>query len=75
MGEWISVEDRMPLNHLKEGEDFESIEVIVTDGITVGTCDCQAGYAPKPWVAFSSYSDVKGTEITHWMYFPKPPQD
>lgn len=72
--EWIKCSDRMPLV-TSDYHRFRQKTVIVTDGIDVGTCDCQAGNMPHEWVAWSNYGDIDANKITHWMPLPNPPQD
>jgi len=71
--EWVDVKTRMPID-VATVTKFESISVIVTDGNTVGICDCQAGATLKPWVAFSRYGDIHPDCITHFMYPPSLPR-
>jgi len=69
-GEWIKCSDRMPLE--LSDEHISEVEVIVTDGTTVGTCECRRGYMPSPWVEWSNYGDIDADKITQWMPLPKP---
>lgn len=74
--EWIKCSDRMPISIAEAEEaDFLFLEVIVTDGEMVGTCDCQSGFMPRPWVEFSRYGDISPEKITHWMPMPAPPTE
>lgn len=72
MSEWIKCSEKMPLE--KTGF-FSCIAVLVSDGVSVGVCECISGDLPKPWVAFSSYGDVNGNDITHWQPLPPPPEE
>lgn len=72
--EWIKCSDRMPLEISIE-TGFRCLDVLVTDGETVGTCACEAGKLPEPWVAFSPYGDINKDIITHWMPLPEPPSE
>lgn len=67
---WVKCCERMPLE--KSGK-MDEIVVLVTDGNSVGMAACYSGDLPKPWVSFSSYGDVHGTDITHWMPLPAAP--
>ena len=73
MSEWISVNARLPIAD-REGE-FQSVQVIVTDGKMVGVTDFNAGGMPKPWSAFDDYGDIPPGEITHWQPLPPPPAE
>lgn len=68
--EWIKCSDRLPLE--VSNETFRSISVIVTNGLDVGLCDCQAG---DGWFEWSSYGDINAVKITHWMPLPEPPTE
>ena len=70
MSEWISVKQRLPIEQ-RDGE-FQTVQVIVTDGHTVGVTDFNAGGMLKPWSAFDDYGDIPPDEITHWMPLPPP---
>lgn len=72
---WIKCSDRMPISKMEADEGFESIDVIVTDGLNVGTCECQAGFLPTPWVNFTAYGDISPSRITHWRPLPTPPEE
>ncbi|WP_343552160.1 DUF551 domain-containing protein [Pantoea sp.] len=71
-GAWVKCSERMPLElsdvHISE------VEVIVTDGTQVGTCECRRGYMPRPWVEWSNYGDIDAEKITHWMPLPAEPE-
>lgn len=71
--EWISVEDRLPLQ-AKDGQSFESVDVLVTDGKHVHATEFKAGGIPAAWVEFDSYGAIARSQITHWMPFPEPPK-
>jgi len=75
MSFWISVKSRLPLND-KESTDYNSVEVLVTDGVTVCKCEfCSGGWrVGMPWSGFSEYSEIESNKITHWMSLPKPPK-
>jgi hypothetical protein len=72
MSEWISVDERLPITD-RDG-DFQSMQVIVTDGERVGVTDFNAGGMPKPWSAFDDYGDIGPDHITHWQPLPEPPK-
>ena len=69
---WIPVSERLPLQ--LSDEDVYGIDVIVTDGITVGKCECRRGCLPHPWVEWSNYGDIDAKYITHWQALPEPPK-
>lgn len=75
MNNWIKCSERMPLSIMEADNGFDSIEVIVTDGVNVGTCECQAGFVPRPWVGFTAYGDISPLRITHWQPLPAPPEE
>ncbi|MEY6762917.1 DUF551 domain-containing protein [Kluyvera ascorbata] len=70
---WIPVSERMPLQ--LSDEDVDGVDVIVTDGILVGTCECRRGYLPHPWVEWSNYGDIDAKNITHWQPLPAAPKE
>jgi len=78
MSEWIKCSDRMPIM-MEDVRVYKSVEVIVTDGKLVTTCDCCAGipsdFPEKFWVSFSQYGNMPPSQITHWMPLPEPPTD
>jgi len=69
---WVDRNVCMPFD-VTTVSKFDSVDVIVTDGSTVGTSECQCGATKVPWVAFSRYGDICPDNITHWMYYPKLP--
>ncbi|WP_158238616.1 DUF551 domain-containing protein [Pantoea endophytica] len=71
--EWVKVSDKMPLE--LSDEHISEVEVIVTDGKKVGTCECRRGYMPRPWVEWSNYGDIDAEKITHWMPLPVAPEE
>lgn len=72
MSKWISVKDRLPLSAMN-GQSFETVEVIVTDGKYVHCTEFKAGGIPEAWVEFDGYGAIARSQITHWMPMPKPP--
>lgn len=74
MNSWISVDDRLPLE-LSDDDHYKEISVLVTDGITVETCNFQRGSIGTLWREWGVYQTSFPTEdITHWMPLPEPPQ-
>lgn len=69
--EWVKVSDKMPLE--LSDEHISAVEVIVTDGTTVGTCEYRRGYLPRPWAEWSNYGDIDADKITHWQPMPSVP--
>lgn len=74
MSEWISVKDRLPLIAI-DGQSFETVEVLVTDGKYVHATEFRAGGVLTAWVEFDGYGAIARSQITHWMPFPKPPTE
>lgn len=72
MNNWISVKDSLPLSAM-DGQSFESVEVIVTDGKHVHCTEFKAGGIPEAWVEFDGCGAIARSQITHWMPMPKPP--
>lgn len=74
MSEWISVEDRQPLQQDYRSA-FLTIDVIVTDGLRVGVSTYAIGgnHVGRPWGDFTSGAVELGY-ITHWMPLPEPPR-
>lgn len=71
---WRDVREELPLE-LDSILPYRTVEVIVTNGTSVGFSEFQAGNGGgTPWRGFSIYSyfnDVEG--ITHWMPLPTTP--
>lgn len=71
---WRDVREELPLE-LDSILPYRTVEVIVTNGTSVGFSEFQAGSGGgDPWREFSIYSyfnDVEG--ITHWMPLPTTP--
>ncbi|MGG6193024.1 DUF551 domain-containing protein [Pantoea allii] len=78
MSGWIKCSERMPIS-VEDVRVYKSVEVIVTDGMLVTTCDCCAGLPSndpeKFWVAFSHYGNMPPRQITHWQPLPPVPED
>lgn len=74
MTNWISVDDRLPLE-LCDKTAYETIDVIVSDGVTVCECTfCRGGaHVGAPWREFNDCM-VAASSITHWMPLPDPPE-
>jgi hypothetical protein len=69
--EWISVEDRLPINCDKDldGKNYTDMEVIVClDGV-VCVDHFMAGNTVGFWCRFFQHN------VTHWMPLPSPPED
>ncbi len=85
MSEWISVNDRLPIDKNSNGEESE--DVLITDGeiIEIGyfeseyfiECDPDrydgqsVTYSSEMWRSVRGYID----EPTHWMPLPNPPKE
>jgi hypothetical protein len=68
--EWISVNDRLPINKKEEMQtDYHSEDVLVYDGIEVSVCDFSAGRSINFWTNF-----IHNDKVTHWMPLPQPPK-
>lgn len=72
MSEWISVKDRLPILAV-DGQSFECVEVLVTDGVYVNPTEFKAGGNPDAWGEFDAYGAIARSQITHWMPMPAPP--
>ena len=70
--EWIKCTDRMPAE--PDGE-IRIIDVMVSNGKSVGVSQYATGNLPCSWGEFSSYGDFDPDKITHWMPYPKPPAE
>lgn len=66
--EWISVEDRLPIEKTDSFVYYKTVEVIVFDGYTVFSCEFRAGNTIGFW---SEFDDIN---VTHWMSLPDPPE-
>lgn len=76
MSEWISVEDRLPLEP-DRSITFESVEVLACDDLGhVSTAEFArgGGHVGQTWACWSDYSHIKPGRITHWMPLPEPPK-
>jgi hypothetical protein len=71
MSNWISVNDRLPLNPA-EVNCYQTIEVIGTDGKEVFACEFKAGDSYGEWSTFEI--DYTQVNVTHWMHMPKLPE-
>lgn len=78
MSEWISVEDRLPLDadFCMKGV-YETMRVLVTDGDHVtmqafirGRTDGSKG---SEWAEWDDSGYIHADDITHWMPLPEPP--
>ncbi len=67
MGEWISVEDRLP----ERGQNV--IAFSESDGIVILTCFRSAGW--KEVITKENAQIIITHEVTHWMPLPEPPND
>lgn len=74
MSEWIKCSERLPLIAV-DGQHFETVEVLVTDGKYVHATEFRAGGIPAAWAEFDGYGAIARSQITHWQLLPEPPQD
>jgi hypothetical protein len=68
--EWISVEDRFPLNEedlTKSG--YSSIELLTVANGYVYIDEYQIGSMPRFWGKFTR------NNVSHWMPLPEPPKE
>ncbi|MGL5307244.1 MAG: hypothetical protein ACRC9Y_14090 [Aeromonas veronii] len=71
MSEWISIKDRLPVNSLDEmSQDYECVEIIVSDGISSSCAEFMCGRAVNFWWIIGG--DMLENEPTHWMHLPPP---
>lgn len=72
MSEWISVDDRLPINTPDEMGDsnYIVIDVIVTNGKRVWHSLFKAGNVNSFWKEFDC-----NLKVTHWMPLPLPPKE
>jgi hypothetical protein len=68
MDNWISVEDKLPINEAEMEGYYMEVDVITFDGVSVDFNSFQAGKMPNYWSCFTSYT------VTHWMPLPLPPK-
>lgn len=75
MSEWISVNDKLPVNSASEmNGNYFCCEVIVFGSCEVATALFSCGICGKWWYSFK-FSGVDVTnQITHWMPLPEPPE-
>jgi hypothetical protein len=74
MSGWIEVDERLPIKAV-DGQSFQCVEVLVTDGKYVHATDFKAGGIPLAWSEFDSYGAIARSKITHWMPLPPPPSE
>lgn len=74
MGEWIKCSDRLPITPV-DGQTYECVEVIVSDGKHVHFTEFKAGGIPEAWAEFDSYGAIARSQITHWQPLPHPPKE
>lgn len=75
MSNWISVEDRLPLE-LSGDDRYQEVMVLVTDGVVVETCSFQRGSVGKLWRDWGIFHTSFPTkDITHWMPLPTLPEE
>jgi hypothetical protein len=66
--EWISVEDRLPVDRGDHFAKYITMEVLVYDGHRVYVDTFIAGNTIEYWSKFESLV------VTHWMPLPSPPE-
>tara|TARA_R110000772_G_scaffold9603_1_gene31446 strand:+ start:79 stop:297 length:219 start_codon:yes stop_codon:yes gene_type:complete len=69
--EWISVEDRLPVD-INSIKFYGLQEILIVTGCRTEYCEFTYGPVPEPWVKFDNFH--KGF-ITHWMPLPEPPKE
>lgn len=69
---WVPVSERLPLQPI-DGQSFECVEVVVTDGTHVHVTDFKAGGIPVAWSEFDGYAAISRSQPTHWMPLPAAP--
>lgn len=76
MGEWVSVEDELPMTPSYGLSGMEEVDVLATDGLTVAKTTYQRGSGGgMPWTYFNVYCDeLSADSITHWQPLPEPPK-
>lgn len=77
MGEWISVEERLP------SADIDVVVInfipfkgtcVITAGLFEGFGDlCVNGKSDYGWASWETEDSVRGS-VTHWMPLPEPPK-
>ena len=76
MSDWISVEDRLPLESTYGLKGLEEVKVLATDGFDVCAVAFQRGSGGgMPWRDFDKYAEISNYSITHWMPLPEPPKE
>ena len=68
--DWVSCEDRMPVDY-KDCIGFICEEILIVSGGEVYPCEFTCGNKPEPWYRFEEYH--KGF-VTHWRELPSPPK-
>lgn len=66
---WISVEDKMPID-IKSIKHYGSYEILIVSGYFTEYCVFTYGPLPKPWYKFG---DFREASVTHWRPLPAPP--
>lgn len=71
---WINVKDSLPSLNVDGSKVFDTVDVLITDGLYVCTGEFQSGwYCMEQWNEWSKYNEIPMRQITHWMPLPKPP--
>lgn len=70
---WIPVSERLPVVTLQEGEFYDSVDFLVTDGFVVRVCAFESGATIKPWSQWSECGGIPPSAITHWQPLPTAP--
>lgn len=70
MSEWISVNDRLPIEKDDLTGYWNTVDVIACKGQHVFCCRFDAGNTCGFWHKFN---DDGAEHITHWMPLPSPP--
>lgn len=71
MSQWISVEERLPVDLVDANKHYDEADVLVWDGsqVSVNAFCTGDGDGKGRWYEFEEVG------ITHWMKLPEPPTD
>jgi len=65
--QWISVDDRLPIDYMNV-DKYETMKILIVSGGEVEFCEFSCGNLPEPWYKFE---DFHKAFVTHWQHLPE----